>query len=223
MTIKSVPGAIGFPDQYWHENYSDPSDMDGIGNAKEHALYLKYLMGIEYIDVSSIIDFGFGLGPLFKEMLSVFLPYKAHGIEPSDYAFKKVKKEDLSPVTTTKLKLEKIDLLNWCIKNKDTRKCFDLGICTSVFQYLSNEELETVIPIIATKVKYLYLSVPTDKELNRQVDDLEFHDVYAYRRSRAFYQKLLKKNFTFISSRLLESKDFFDEKTTNFTDLLFRF
>ena len=72
MTIKSVPGAIGFPDQYWHENYSDPSDMDGIGNAKEHALYLKYLMGIEYIDVSSIIDFGFGLGPLFKEMLSVF-------------------------------------------------------------------------------------------------------------------------------------------------------
>jgi hypothetical protein len=76
---------------------------------------------------------------------------------------------------------------------------------------------------MAQKVKYLYLTVPTDKELNAQIEDLEFHDTYAIRRSRSAYQRLLKKHFTFISSRILESKVHFDESTTSFTDLLYRF
>jgi hypothetical protein len=216
-------GATGFSQEYWEQNYHDPSSMDGIGNAKEHALYLKYLFGIEYIDVSSIIDFGFGLGYLFEEFLKTFVPYKAYGIEPSEHAFKQVKERDIRPVDSMKLSLYQQDLVNWCRKPKGRVKRFDLGICTSVFQYLSEEELREVIPVMAQRVKYLYLSVPTNIELKRQVDELEFDDTFSYKRSRTFYQRLLRKNFTFISSRLLESKDHFDEFSTSFTDLLYRF
>lgn len=215
-------GAIGFGQEYWAQNYEVPEEMDGIGNASEHVLYIKSVFGLEYIDISSIIDFGFGLGHLFEALLSEFKPYKAWGIEPSSYAFEKVAARNISPTPSTKFKLENIDLLTWCRASQKV-KCFDLGVCTSVLQYLTRQELEEVIPIISSRVKYLYLSVPTDKELDRQIEDLDFLDEYAVRRSRLYYQKLLRKNFTFVSSRLLESKNFFNEENTFFTDVLFRF
>ncbi len=216
-------GANGFSKEYWDVNYEDASDMDGIGNAKEHVGYIKYLFGMEYIDISSIIDLGFGLGHLFEALLDEFKPYKAHGIEPSAHVFDIVKKREINKIQSTKFKLEKTDIVTWCERNKDTKKSFDLAVCTSVFQYLTDEELEYCLPILANRAKYLYLTVPTDKELDRQIEDLEFKDEYAIRRSRTKYQKMLKPHFTFISSRLLESKVYFDETNTNFTDLLYRF
>jgi predicted TPR repeat methyltransferase len=214
-------GAEGFSDAYWEENYSCEDEMDGISNAKEHAAYLKNLFSLDLVDVSSIIDYGAGLGYLFEEMMRSFVPYKAVGIEPSDYAFKAMKNRDIKPVESTRLKLLQIDLVGWF--EKGNQKYFDLGICTSVLQYLTKEELEFVVPAMARQCKYVYLSVPTDKELDRQVEDVEFHDRYAKRRSRKYYQKLLRKEFTFISSRVLESKFFFDEDSTNFTELLYRY
>ena len=77
--------------------------------------------------------------------------------------------------------------------------------------------------MMAKKVKYLYLTVPTDKELEQQVSTLNFKDEYALKRTQEFYYNLLSKNFTFISSRILESKTYFDNDTTSITDLLFRF
>ncbi|AYF45063.1 methyltransferase domain protein [Halobacteriovorax sp. BALOs_7] len=216
-------GAKGFSKDYWDVNYEDADDMDGIGNAKEHVGYIKYLFGMEYIDISSIVDLGFGLGHLFEALLDEFKPYKAHGIEPSEHAYNIVKKRDINKIPSTKFKLEKTDLVSWCERNKDKKKSFDLAVCTSVFQYLTDEELEYCLPILANRAKYLYLTVPTDKELDRQIEDLEFKDEYAIRRSRTKYQKMLKPHFTFISSRLLESKVYFDETNTNFTDLLYRF
>jgi len=178
---------------------------------------------LEYIDISSVIDFGFGLGHLFESILKEFLPFKAEGIEPSSFAFEKVKERKIKPVMSTKLALFNIDLVTWAKKQNLKQKYFDLGICTSVFQYLSDDELEFIIPIMAQKVKYLYLTVPTNKELDRQIEELKFEDKYAIRRSKTKYQKILREHFTFVGRRLLESKYHFDEETTFFTDLLFRF
>jgi len=220
---KKEPGALGFKKDYWDENYSKPSEMDGIANAKEHVEYMDLVFRLDFIDISSVIDFGFGTGHLFKQTLKKFIPYRSHGIEPSKFIFDKADLEKFRPCSSAKVKLENIDLCRWAQKQKENSKTFDLGICTSVLQYLSDEELKICLPVMAQKVKYLYLSVPTDKELDRQVDDLEFHDKYALRRSRAYYQKILKPHFTFISSRILESKVHFDESSTSFTDLLYRF
>lgn len=215
-------GANGFSDEYWLKNYSSPEEMDGIGNVESHVGYIKNLFGLEYIDISSVIDFGFGLGHLFEGVLKEFIPFKAVGVEPSAFAFEKVKQRGISPVESTKLQLYNTDIISFCRKQKSLKR-FDLGICTSVFQYLSDDEIEEALTYMAQKCKYIYFSVPTDIELKRQVEELEFFDEYAIRRSRTKYQKMIKKHFTFVSSRVLESKIHFDEETTSFTDLLFRF
>lgn len=211
-----------FDKTYWDKNYSDPMSMDGIGNAKEHTKYLQSYLSIEHVDISTIVDLGFGYGHLFREMLRAFKPHTAVGIEPSPYAFKKVKLDKIRPVPSTEIALYEEDLLTWC-RTKRKQNKFDLGICTSVFQYLSDKELKEVLPVLSKRVKYLYLTVPTDIELNRQISELEFKDEYAIRRSKEKYQKLIRPHFTFISSRILESKHYFDEETTSFTDLLYRF
>lgn len=211
-----------FESEYWSTNYSDPQSMDCIGNAKEHAQYLKSFFELELVDVSSVIDLGFGYGYLFQKVLKAFIPYRACGIEPSRHAYSKATARKLRPVESTKLRLDNISIQTWCEEDDSKKNSFDLGICTSVFQYLEDDELKKIVPIISKRVKYLYLTVPTDVELDRQVEDLNFKDHYAIRRSRKFYRKLMEPYFTNISSKLWESKNYFDEKTTLFTDLLYR-
>ena len=218
------PGADGFDEKYWKEYYSEPEEMDGMANAHLHAKYLKSFMSLEMVDVSSVIDFGFGLGELFKAVLKEFKPYRVQGIEPSSYAFQQMTKKKLNVVAGTKLQLIQTDLVSWCKEHAKKEKWFDLGICTSVFQYLSDEEIEFALPILAKSVKYLYFSVPTDKELRYQVSDLEFHDVNAIRRERGKYLKILSPYFTIVGSRLLESKYHFKkDEDSPFSDFLFRF
>lgn len=216
-------GALGFPEEYWTVNYAEPEEMDNIMNAREHAAYMKAIFDLERVDISSVIDLGFGLGILFEEVLKTFVPYRAHGIEPSEYAFNQFKKKKLKIPESTRLSLEQTDLVTWAKTPQKREKTFDLGICTSVLQYLSDEEIAEVMPVLARRVRYLYLSVPTDLELKKQIEDVEFHDEYAIHRSKQKYLKFIHPHFTVISSRLLESKIHFDEDSTSFTDLLFRF
>ena len=212
-----------FPKEYWDKNYSEPSTMDGIGNAKEHAKYIKAFFELERVDISSVVDFGFGYGYLFQKIMKTFLPYKALGIEPSKYAFEKASKRKLKPVESTKLKLVNDSLENWCRLEEHPRLNFDLGICTSVFQYIDEEPLKEIVAVMSKRVKYLYLTVPTEKELDRQIEDLDFDDKYALRRSSKFYKDIMGAHFTSISGRIWESKFHFNEDTTLFTDLLYRF
>ena len=211
-----------FDKTYWDKNYSEPMSMDGIGNAKAHVNYLVSFLEIEHVDIGTVIDLGFGYGHLFREMLKAFIPHRAVGIEPSPYAFKKARVHKLRPGISTDLVLYEEDLLTWCRTDRKKNNLFDLAICTSVFQYLTDKELKEIIPILGKRIKYIYLTVPTNIELGRQVSELEFKDEYAIHRTREQYQKLLKPHFTFVSSRVLESKHFFDEESTAFTDLLFR-
>lgn len=221
--MKKTKGSEGFEEEYWTVNYADLDEMDNIVNAKEHAAYMKAIFALESVDISSVIDLGFGLGILFEEVLKTFVPYRAHGIEPSKHVFDLVSEKDIRPAESTKLSLENIDLVTWAQKEVKRERVFDLGLCTSVLQYLTDEEIKIVMPVLAKRVRYLYLSVPTDLELKKQIEDVEFHDKYAIHRSKEKYLKFIHPHFTIVSSRLLESKIHYDEDTTNFTDLLFRF
>lgn len=211
-----------FKKDYWDHNYSEPQTMDCIGNAKEHVNYIHAFFELEKVDISSIIDFGFGYGYLFQKLMKKFIPYKTMGIEPSKFAFDKARARKLRPVESTKLKLYNESLKDWCERKDNKQLRYDLGVCTSVLQYLSEEELKQCLPIIASRVKYLYLTVPTDKELDRQIEELEFDDKYALRRTRKFYREILAPHFTLISSKIWESKVYFDEDSTLFTDLIYR-
>lgn len=214
---------MSFDKEYWDKNYYDPESMDGIGNAKLHAKYLKSFLELEQVDVSSIIDFGFGYGYLFQEMMKAFIPYKATGLEPSEFAFNKTSRRKLKPVESTELDLRCESIQEWCKRKEGPKVRFDLGLCNSVLQYIPDKDLPFIIETLSKRVKYLYLSVPTDTELKRQREEVDFHDTYAIGRSQSYYNRVLSKNFTFISSKFLESKYYFNKETTLFTDLLFRF
>lgn len=209
-----------FEADYWEANYSQPHCMDGIGNAKEHARYLKSFCEVESVEIDSIVDFGCGLGYQFQEILYLFSPSRALGIEPSMHVQSELRKRDLDPYNRIDVDLRQQGIESWCVGKEED---FDLGICMSVLQYLDDAAIEACMPIIASRVQYLYLTVPTDVELQRQIDECHFKDEWAIHRSRERYKELLSPSFTFISSRILESKALFDEVSSSFTDLLFRF
>lgn len=211
----------GFTKEYWDKNYSDPLSMDAIGNVKEHLAYIKSFFALENVDISSIADLGFGHGVFFKKLMKTYLPYKALGIEPSLHIFKKASVSKWKPVASTELDLLNIDLKSWCAQKED--HVFDLGICMSVFQYLPTKDLKLILPVLALRFKYLYFTVPTDIEYQRQLEDHDFTDTWAIRRSQGEYLRLIRPYFTFVGARVLESKLHFNEENTPLTDLVYRF
>ncbi len=217
------PGAEGFDSKYWEVYYGDLSIMDGIYNAQQHARYLQSLFELEGVHVGEIADLGFGLGHLLDAMIEVFMPYLVHGIEPSPHAFQLVNRDALQKVPSMEVLLQQTDLLSWCLDSSWDEKVFDLGLCTSVFQYLSDEEIHTCIPILAQRFRFLYFTVPLDVELVYQTEQMDFDDVYARHRSREEYHQLFTPGFTVVASRVLESKVHFDEENSCFNELLYRY
>jgi trans-aconitate methyltransferase len=203
-----------FERQYWKENYSDFKTIDGIGNVKDHSRYVKSYFNLEGFGIESLIDLGFGHGHLMKEFDRVFKPRRVTGIEPSEYVFKKIK--------FPKARLLQTDLLSWS-EDKKENWIYDLGICNSVIQYIKTPDLKKIFPILAKRVRYLYLTVPTNLEYDRQKTELDFVDRWAIHRTQKQYLNLFKDHFTIVTSRILESKYHFDESNTPFQDLLFRF
>lgn len=211
-----------FGENYWSEYYSAPEEMDNVMNAKEHAAYIKAIFDLEQIDVNSVMDWGFGMGKLFYQVLKVFKPFEAFGIEPSSFIFDKTAPVIEKNRYTPKVKLLNCDLLTWSEKNF-LKKPVDLGLCTSVWQYIETEDLKKIIPEMAKSCRYLYLSVPTDIEYQYQINELAFHDQLAIHRTKLEYYNLIRPYFTFVSSRLLESKIVVKENDGYFNDHLFRF
>ncbi len=219
MPIK--PQKTNFEKEYWNTTYKHPEIMDGIANDKIHASYLAMLFQLQDIEINSVIDLGFGYGNIFKEVVNTLPINKSCGVEPSRHAYSKFIKSGFSP--NHPFKIINQSILDWCEKSPKNFTNFDLAICTSVFQYIDDKTLKKIIPILSKRIKYLYLTVPTHHELYRQVNDFNFFDPYAIRRPKHFYTSLLTKHFTFISFRLLESKNYFNVKNSSFTDLLYRF
>lgn len=214
-------GAAGFDDAYWRTCYGQPQRMDGVVNAKAHAAYLKASFDVVMQPVRSVVDLGFGLGHVLREVLDAFRPAKALGIEPSAPAFESVRFADLAPAGVP-LKLERLDLLSWCRRPNHPSNRFDLGVCTGVWQYLTDDELEQVVPALATRLRWLYLTVPTDVEFGWQARDEDFVDPYATHRSRGWYRELLSPVWVPVGARLLESRLALSEDDSPFTDHLFR-
>jgi SAM-dependent methyltransferase len=204
----------GFDKSYWRTNYTDFKTIDGIGNVRDHSRYVKAYFQLEGFEPKTMIDLGYGYGKLLKEFMRVFRPRRTAGIEPSSYVFEKVK--------IPGARLENLDLLSWA-QSAAHERVYDLGLCQSVLQYVPSSELKQIIPVLARRLRYLYLTVPTDIEYQRQAQELQFSDPWAKARSQAFYVKLLRPHFTFISCRILESKFHYNAYTTEFQDLLYRF
>jgi hypothetical protein len=91
-----------------------------------------------------------------------------------------------------------------------------------VLQYLSDAECEEVVPVLAGRVRWLYLSVPTEVEYARLQRDLDFADPWAHVRPKAWYRDLLAPHFDRVGLRLLESRVGSPADESPFTEELFR-
>ena len=223
MSKQGSRGARGFEDRYWEALFSDPEGMECVGNAARHADYLVAALAVETVSVRSIVGIGVGLGRLFSEVLQRYRPRRALALEPSPWAWSRLKAEELKPTKSTNLRLLRQDLLSLCQRETPGWDRFDLGLCTSVLQYLSETEINHIMPVLAHRVGHLYLTVPTDLELEIQKEESELRDEWAHSRSADWYRARIRPHFAVVSGRLLQSRVLYDERSSPFTDLLYRF
>jgi len=202
---------------YWQTCYSEPETMDGVVNAAAHMNYAKALFALEEVSIDSFIDLGFGTADMYLAFIRGFKPKRSMGIEPSNYMFGRTS----GKLSKHGKRLYNISIENWCA-DAQFDQSWDLGLCTSVLQYLKTPTLKKVIPVLADRIKYIYLTVPTNKEMDRQYRELNFKDPFALRRSKQTYRELLASHFTIVGSRMLESKHFYSEQNSQFTEFLFR-
>ena len=204
---------------YWKTVYQRPGDMDGISNYKEHCRYLKSIFDLENIEIESVVDLGCGFGHILGELVRRFNPQTMIAVEPCAFALRQAKDRNSR---YKEISFANKTIQQWCTAETKKKHTFDLGVCQSVLQYVSTAELKWLIPILAKKFRYLYLTVPTSHEYTLQRVQEGFTDPFAYRRSKEAYRTLLKPHFTFVGSRLLESKTHNNLNTTLFKEILFR-
>ena len=187
-------GATGFGDDFWRANYGEPDQMDGVVNADAHAAYVKSAFDVALQPVRSIADLGFGLGHVFERVLRVLRPYKAYGLEPSTPAYEAVRFR-LVPPEGTKLVLEQVDLRSWCRRPDHPKLRFDLGLCTSVLQYLPDREAARAITALAQLSRgLLYFSVLTAGDWKHNADTSRT-DRGVHLRTADWYRRRLRRHF----------------------------
>jgi len=108
------------------------------------------------------------------------------------------------------------------LREKKKNPFWDLILCTSVFQYVEEASCEGLIKNLAQHCRFLYFTVPTTLEYRHLESVYQFVDPYAYRRSKIFYLRRLKKYFRLIGTRIWESKHFVSESETPFKEYLYR-
>ncbi|MEZ4269380.1 MAG: class I SAM-dependent methyltransferase [Myxococcota bacterium] len=211
---------------YWRECYADPELMDGVFNAEDHAAYLDRLLALEGVTVRTMVDLGFGLGHLTDAVIAVLRPREVEATEPSAWARERALARGLGRVRLdgrpARPRIRSLDLAAWCAEPPPAAP-FDLGVCTSVLHYLDDDALALVIPALAQRMRYLYLTLPTAHDLARQRADEDFNDRHAIGRTREQWWAALSPHFTCVANRLLESRALRDPASPSFEDDLYRF
>ena len=204
-----------FEQKYFDSIYGEDSLIDGTYNSKEHARYLHSVLDLMEIEVNSIIDFAHGSGELLKDIVQIFKPEKCSAIDISTHVHNKLNGKKWT---------KDILLLNQSMLDfKVPKTPYDLGISNSIHQYLEDKDVEKALKIISKSCRYCYLHIPTESDYVKMFDQTGFKDPYSNKRSNEFYQKLVKKYFTFVSWGLVESKEFVNSSGSPFFDSLFRF
>ncbi len=215
-------GARGFGPQFWSDNYDQPQLMDGVFNAAEHARYIRASFEVLGTIPNSVADFGFGTGHMLAAVVRELKPYKIGGIEPSAVVFSSGKALIEQAAAPTNSALTQTDLSSWCELNDHARHRYQLGLCMSVLQYLNDGELQQVLPVLARRLKWLYLTVPTAEEARWMKAREGFDDAYAIERTQAELREWLRPHFEPVSARILESRVTLEASDSPFTDHLFR-
>lgn len=130
------------------------------------------------VRISSVLDVGAGLG-YWRDWYA------------SNHPRVKVCSIDVSEHACAKYHHELRDISMW-----HPSRAFDLVVCQSVLQYLSNSRAEAAIEHLAAATKrVMYFEVPTSSDL-KHIVDRRSTDFNIYARGGEWYRKRLTKHFT---------------------------
>lgn len=140
------------------------------------------------VSISRVLDVGAGRG-YWRDWYASFHPrVKVISIDVSEHA-------------CTKYHHEMRDISTW-----QPNRSFDLVICQSVLQYLSNKSADAAILHLASATKQvMYLEVPTTSDL-KYVVDRQSTDLDIYSRTGEWYRKRLLKHFVHAGAGLWIAK-----------------
>lgn len=140
------------------------------------------------VNISTVLDVGAGRG-YWRDW------YGSH------YPRAKVRSIDVSEHACTKYHHEMRDISTW-----RPNRSFDLVICQSVLQYLSDKSADAAIHHLASATKQvMYLEVPTTSDL-KYVVDRQSTDLDIYSRTGEWYRKRLLKYFVHAGAGLWIAK-----------------
>lgn len=211
-----------FEAKYWKELYGNGLDVDGSFNAKEHSDYLYNLFRLMGIEVSSLVDFGFGQGKLLKTFALKFKPQTILAMDISDTMIDKLTKEKWYK-SFADFRIKKVNLLDLSPefpKKVSNLTFFELGILNSVLQYIPVPAIPALLESIARNCRYLYITVPTKEDYMVMKKEFDFSDPYANKLAKKKLRTLLSRDFEFVSFNLLQSKWFTEPA---FREEIFRF
>jgi ubiquinone/menaquinone biosynthesis C-methylase UbiE len=192
-----------FEETYWKEIYL-PYKIDGEFNAPKHIEYIHSFFKLHSYAIKTIIDIGFGNGKLLKEVIHQIKPKKLVALDISSLKTNELLKKKW--LRKTNFAIYNTDFLLFDTKNLE-KKPFDLSICNSVFQYIRTvKDLEECFIKLSKISKYVYLSIPTDKDYTLMKSKFDFTDRFAYQRTKEVYIHLIQKYFRIIGYNILESK-----------------
>ena len=192
-----------FEETYWSEIYF-PYKIDGEFNSNKHIEYIYSFFKLHNYQIRNIIDIGFGNGKLLKETITKIKPNKVIAIDISNLKTNELLKKKW--LRNTNFAVYNIDFLTFDTSNFE-KKPFDLSICNSVLQYIKSiEDLELCFIKLSKISKYVYMSIPTDKDYTLMKSKLNFTDRFAFQRTKDLYLHLIKKYFRIISYNILENK-----------------
>mmetsp|Transcript_15724 Transcript_15724/g.24923 ORF Transcript_15724/g.24923 Transcript_15724/m.24923 type:complete len:582 (+) Transcript_15724:35-1780(+) len=101
---------------------------------------------------------------------------------------------------------------------------YQLGLCVSVLQYLSDLHVERVLKYLSRQCDFLYFDVVTHEEYTIMADGgSTFVDKYAiFSRSKQWYLSIITKYWRILSNNILESKWFYpDPQSSNVPNTIF--
>ena len=104
-----------------------------------------------------------------------------------------------------------------CYSKKKFDGTYQLGLCVSVLQYLSDADVDIVLCEMSKQCDFLYFDVVTNEEYEIMKEGSTFHDKWAIiSRTRNWYLKIILKYWRIIGNEILESKFFYPDKTNSF-------
>eukprot|EP01084_Bolivina_argentea_P123558 218963_1 len=99
---------------------------------------------------------------------------------------------------------------------------FNLGLCVSVCQYLSDNDVDIALNYLSKHCEFLYFDVVTSEEYNSMKNGSQFQDKWAIHRPKKWYRNIILKYWRMVSNCFLESKFLFpDSSDSNFPNSLY--